>query len=90
MKALKMWHEEQDFGFTRAILWGLPKWAIMNTHPVIIICHKAYSAHNDPIILRWLYTIKYVNDMIGNNLKLYTFVDNLDVERIYEINNQHI
>ena len=35
------------------------------------------------------HTIKYVNDMVGNNLKLYTFVDIHDVERIYtKLNNK--
>ena len=52
--------------------------------------HKAlYSAHNDHNYFEVAHTIKYVNDMVGNNLKLYTFVDNHDVERIYtKLNNK--
>ncbi len=46
--------------------------------------HKAlYSGHNDHNYFEVAHTIKHVNDMVGNNLKLYTFVDNHDVERIY-------
>jgi len=46
--------------------------------------HKAlYSAHNDHNYFELAHTIKYVNDMAGNSLKLYSFVDNHDVERIY-------
>ena len=46
--------------------------------------HKAlYSAHNDHNYFEVAHTIKYVSDMVRNNLNLYTFVDNHDVERIY-------
>lgn len=46
--------------------------------------HKAlYSAHNDHNYFEAAHSIKYVSDMVGNNLNLYTFVDNHDVERIY-------
>ncbi|MBQ8559113.1 MAG: alpha-amylase [Tyzzerella sp.] len=46
--------------------------------------HKAlYSAHNEHNYFEVAHTIKYVSDMVGNNLNLYTFVDNHDVERIY-------
>ena len=46
--------------------------------------HKAlYSGHNDHNYFEVAHTIKYVDGMVGNNLKLYTFVDNHDVERIY-------
>ena len=46
--------------------------------------HKAfYSAHNDHNYFEIAHTITYVHRMIGNRLKLYTFVDNHDVERIY-------
>ena len=46
--------------------------------------HKAlYSGHNDHNYFEVAHTIKYVNDMVGNKLNLYTFVDNHDVERIY-------
>ena len=46
--------------------------------------HKAlYSAHNDHNYFAVAHTIKYVGDMIGKSLNLYSFVDNHDVERIY-------
>ena len=46
--------------------------------------HKAlYSGHNDHNYFEVAHTIKYVSGMVGNNLKLYSFVDNHDVERIY-------
>ena len=46
--------------------------------------HKAlYSAHNDHNYFEVAHTIKYVSGMAGDRLKLYTFVDNHDVERIY-------
>ena len=46
--------------------------------------HKAlYSGHYDHNYFEVAHTIKYVSSMVGNNLKLYSFVDNHDVERIY-------
>ncbi len=46
--------------------------------------HKAlYSGHNDHNYFEVAHTIKYVGDMVGNKLNLYSFVDNHDVERIY-------
>ena len=54
--------------------------------------HKAfYSAHNDHNYFEIAHTITYVHRMIGNRLKLYTFVDNHDVERIHTklINKRH-
>lgn len=46
--------------------------------------HKAlYSARNDHNYFEIAHTIKYVSDMTGDRLNLYTFVDNHDVERIY-------
>ncbi len=52
--------------------------------------HKAlYSAHNDHNYFEVAHTIKYVSGMTGNCLKLYSFVDNHDVERIYtKLNNK--
>lgn len=52
--------------------------------------HKAlYSAHNDHNYFEIAHTIKYVSDMTGDRLKLYTFTDNHDVERIYtKLNNK--
>ncbi len=53
--------------------------------------HKAlYSAHNDHNYFEVAHTIKYVNNMTGDRIKLYTFVDNHDVERIYtKLNNKN-
>lgn len=45
--------------------------------------HKAlYSGHNDHNYFEIAHTVKYLSGMCGNNLKLYNFVDNHDVERI--------
>ncbi len=49
--------------------------------------HKAlYSGHNDRNYFEIAHTVKRLNDMGGNRqggLRLYNFVDNHDVERIY-------
>ena len=47
--------------------------------------HKAlYSAHNDQNYFEIAHTVKRLNDMLGeNNLLLYNFVDNHDVDRIF-------
>lgn len=46
--------------------------------------HKAlYSGHNDHNYFEIAHTIKYVSDMTKDLLRLYTFTDNHDVERIY-------
>jgi hypothetical protein len=49
--------------------------------------HKAlYSGHNDHNYFEIAHTVKRLNDLGGNNpngFKLYNFVDNHDVERIY-------
>lgn len=46
--------------------------------------HKAlFSGHNDHNYFEIAHTVKRLNDMGGNRLKLYNFVDNHDVERIY-------
>lgn len=48
--------------------------------------HKAfYSAFNDHNLFEIAHTIKYINNMVGDCSKLYTFVDNHDVERIHTI-----
>lgn len=45
--------------------------------------HKAlYSGHNDKNYFEIAHTIKYVSGMVGSS-RLYSFVDNHDVERIY-------
>ena len=62
------------------------RWANSDTlHSVTnYMLHKAlYSAHNDHNYFEVAHTIKYVNEMAGSCFKLYSFVDNHDVERIY-------
>lgn len=95
MKALRNVANEvkQDFWLMGEVIHGdYSRWANDGTlHSVTnYMLHKAlYSAHNDHNYFEVAHTIKYVNDMVGNNLKLYTFVDNHDVERIYtKLNNK--
>lgn len=62
------------------------RWANEGTlHSVTnYMLHKAlYSGHNDHNYFEIAHTIKYVSNMGGDNVKLYNFVDNHDVERIY-------
>ena len=82
-----------DFWLMGEVIHGnYSRWANDGTlHSVTnYMLHKAlYSAHNDHNYFEVAHTIKYVNDMTGNRLKLYTFVDNHDVERIYtKLNNK--
>ena len=95
MKALRNVANEvkQDFWLMGEVIHGdYSRWANDGTlHSVTnYMLHKAlYSAHNDHNYFEVAHTIKYVNDMVGNNLKLYTFVDNHDVERIHtKLNNK--
>ena len=95
MKALRNVANEvkQDFWLMGEVIHGdYSRWANDGTlHSVTnYILHKAlYSAHNDHNYFEVAHTIQYVNNMVGKNLKLYTFVDNHDVERIYtKLNNK--
>ena len=76
-----------DFWLMGEVIHGnYSRWANDGTlHSVTnYMLHKAlYSAHNDRNYFEIAHTIKYVSSMAGKNLKLYTFVDNHDVERIY-------
>ena len=76
-----------DFWLMGEVIHGnYSRWANDGTlHSVTnYMLHKAlYSAHNDRNYFEVAHTIKYVSSMAGKNLKLYTFVDNHDVERIY-------
>ncbi len=89
MKALRQVANEvkSDFWLMGEVIHGnYSRWANDGTlHSVTnYMLHKAlYSAHNDHNYFEVAHTIKYVGDMAGNRLKLYTFVDNHDVERIY-------
>ena len=89
MKALRQVANEVkgDFWLMGEVIHGnYSRWANEGTlHSVTnYMLHKAlYSAHNDHNYFEIAHTIKYVRDMTGDRLKLYTFVDNHDVERIY-------
>ena len=89
MKALRQVANEvkPDFWLMGEVIHGnYSRWANEGTlHSVTnYMLHKAlYSGHNDHNYFEIAHTIKYVNDMVGDKLKLYTFVDNHDVERIY-------
>ena len=89
MKALRQVANEvkPDFWLMGEVIHGnYSRWANNDTlHSVTnYMLHKAlYSGHNDHNYFEIAHTIKYVGDMTGDRLKLYTFVDNHDVERIY-------
>ncbi len=89
MKALRQVANEvkPDFWLMGEVIHGnYSRWANDGTlHSVTnYMLHKAlYSAHNDHNYFEVAHTIKYVSDMVGDRLNLYTFVDNHDVERIY-------
>ena len=89
MKALRSVANEvkADFWLMGEVIHGnYSRWANEGTlHSVTnYMLHKAlYSGHNDHNYFEVAHTIKYVDGMVGKNLKLYTFVDNHDVERIY-------
>ncbi len=89
MKALRQVANEvkPEFWLMGEVIHGnYSRWANDGTlHSVTnYMLHKAlYSGHNDHNYFEVAHTIKYVGDMVGNNLKLYSFVDNHDVERIY-------
>lgn len=95
MKTLRHTANEvkSDFWLMGEVIHGnYSRWANDGTlHSVTnYMLHKAlYSAHNDHNYFEVAHTIKYVGDMTGNRLQLYTFVDNHDVERIYtKLNNK--
>ena len=82
-----------DFWLMGEVIHGdYNRWANADTlHSVTNYhLHKAlYSGHNDYNYFEIAHTVKRLNDMGG--LKLYNFVDNHDVERIYSklINKNH-
>ena len=82
-----------DFWLMGEVIHGnYSRWANDETlHSVTnYMLHKAlYSGHNDHNYFEIAHTIKYVDDMTGGKLKLYTFADNHDVKRIYtKLNNK--
>ena len=89
MKAIRHVANEvkPDFWLMGEVIHGnYSRWANEGTlHSVTnYMLHKAlYSGHNDHNYFEVAHTVKYVGDMIGDKLNLYSFVDNHDVERIY-------
>ena len=98
MKSLRHVANEvkSDFWLMGEVIHGdYIRWAIENTlHSVTNYhLHKAlYSGHNDHNYFEIAHTVKRLYEMGGNRpdgLKLYNFVDNHDVERIYtKLNNK--
>ena len=95
MKALRQVANEvkPEFWLMGEVIHGdYSRWANEGTlHSVTnYMLHKAlYSGHNDHNYFEIAHTIKYVSGMVGDKLKLYSFVDNHDVERIYtKLNNK--
>lgn len=78
---------KSDFWLMGEVIHGdYFRWANDGTlHSVTnYMLHKAlYSGHNDHNYFEIAHTIKYVSDMTKDLLRLYTFTDNHDVERIY-------
>ncbi len=89
MKSLRSVANEvkEDFWLMGEVIHGdYNRWANEGTlHSVTNYqLHKAlYSGHNDKNYFEIAHTVKRLNDMFGNKLNLYNFVDNHDVERIY-------
>lgn len=89
MKALRHVANEvkPDFWLMGEVIHGnYSRWANEGTlHSVTnYMLHKAlFSGHNDHNYFEVAHTIKYVSNMVGDKLRLYSFVDNHDVERIY-------
>ena len=98
MKALRATANDvkADFWLMGEVIHGdYTRWANESTlHSVTNYhLHKAlYSGHNDHNYFEIAHTVKRLYDMGGNRpngLKLYNFVDNHDVERIYsKLNNK--
>ena len=88
MKAMRRVANEvkPDFWLMGEVIHGnYSRWVNEGTlHSVTnYMLHKAlYSGHNDHNYFEIAHTITYVSGMVGNKLKLYSFVDNHDVERI--------
>ena len=95
MKAFRQVANEvkEDFWLMGEVIHGdYSRWVNDSTlHSVTnYTLHKAlFSAFNEHNFFELAHTIKYVNNMVGDCAKLYTFADNHDVERIYtKLNNK--
>ena len=86
---------KEDFWLMGEVIHGdYSRWVNENTlHSVTnYALHKAlYSAHNDHNYFEIAHTVKRQRDMgLGDNVHLYDFVDNHDVERIItKLNNKN-
>ncbi len=78
---------KSDFWLMGEVIHGdYSRWVNEGTlHSVTnYVMHKAfYSGHNDHNYYEIAHTQKRLDGMVGNGFKLYNFVDNHDVERIY-------
>ena len=89
MKALRRTANEvkNDFWLMGEVIHGdYSRWANTDTlHSVTnYALHKAlYSGHNDHNYFEIAHTVKRTNDLVPAHIRLYNFVDNHDVERIY-------
>ena len=89
MKALRRTADEvkPDFWLMGEVIHGdYSRWANENTlHSVTnYTLHKGlYSGHNDHNYFEIAHTVQRTNGMVPAHIKLYNFVDNHDVERIY-------
>ena len=89
MKALRQTADtvKQDFWLMGEVIHGdYSRWANAHTlHSVTnYTLHKGlYSGHNDHNYYEIAHTIRRTNGMLPPEVKLYNFVDNHDVERIY-------
>ena len=95
MKALRRVADEvkQDFWLMGEVIHGdYSRWANAGTlHSVTnYALHKAfYSGHNDHNYFEIAHTVKRTGDLVPAHIRLYNFVDNHDVERIYtKLNNK--
>lgn len=82
-----------DFWLMGEVIHGdYSRWANSQTlHSVTnYTLHKGlYSGHNDHNYFEIAHTVKYTSSMLPPSVKLYNFVDNHDVERIYsKLNNK--
>ncbi|MBP3913350.1 MAG: alpha-amylase [Lachnospiraceae bacterium] len=88
MKALRRTADEvkPEFWLMGEVIHGdYSRWANENTlHSVTnYALHKAfYSGHNDHNYFEIAHTVQRTNGLVPAHIKLYNFVDNLDVERI--------
>lgn len=89
MKVLRRTADEvkDDFWLMGEVIHGdYSRWANENTlHSVTnYALHKAlYSGHNDHNYFEIAHTVNRTRDMVPDHIRLYNFVDNHDVERIY-------